>query len=462
MLTDLRIRSRRMLIFIVAMVQMCVLALGGVCLYQMVRHQIVTNIRTQVFAQNLDIANMITDLLHETGLDHLDGSDYGDPNWERAQTIVEQTKLPAGAFVCILDEQGHILCHPDLRKNPDLRNLNLSEESLSTREGDIPINELDTDHTINGQFDVGPGQTHFVTTRTFPDSKLRLLVHQPESGLVSISQALTSGMAWVALGVMLLVVGLTALASMAIFRRYESQLDEINRHLEEEVRIRTRDSVARLHTLIHGLAALADHRDNDTGAHLERICSYSCILAEALRAQHTEIDDEWISCLRLGASMHDIGKVGVPDAVLLKPGKLTDEEWIEIRKHPTIGAQTLESIRQEIGSDPLIDMAIDITRGHHERWDGMGYPDKLAGEDIPLAARIVALADVYDALTSKRVYKPAFSHNDAARIIIGGRETQFDPAIVDAFIECEQLFRAIHCGLQIESSEDQPAPASAA
>jgi len=186
--------------------------------------------------------------------------------------------------------------------------------------------------------------------------------------------------------------------------------------------------------IIFSLAKLAETRDNETGQHLERICTYVRILAEDLARERGDIDEQWVRTITHTAALHDIGKVAVPDAILQKPGKLTDEERVIIQKHTTLGGDTLLAIKQKWGDDDtFLRTATEIAFAHHERWDGTGYPFGLAGDGIALSARIVAVADVYDALTSKRVYKPEMSHEEASRIIIEGSGTQFDPEIVDVF-----------------------------
>ncbi len=203
---------------------------------------------------------------------------------------------------------------------------------------------------------------------------------------------------------------------------------------------RQADSLRARNTLIFALAKLAESRDTDTGEHLERIAAYCRVLAEQLRATNPTLTDAWILNLQLASSLHDIGKVGIPDNVLLKPGRLTPEERTVIERHPIIGAEALDAIIARDRGDVLLRMARNIAASHHERWDGKGYPAGLAGEAIPLEARIVSVADVYDALTSKRVYKPAMPHEEAVRAIVGGRGTQFDPRIVDALIQSEVVF----------------------
>lgn len=226
--------------------------------------------------------------------------------------------------------------------------------------------------------------------------------------------------------------------------------------LHEQTQRRRTEVLAR-NTLIFGLAKLAEYRDSDTGAHLDRISAYCQLLCVPLREKHPEIDSAWVDRLTLASSMHDIGKVGIPDAVLLKPGKLDDAERKTIERHPDLGYRALDAILRRGGGDKLLEMSADIAACHHERWDGKGYPNGLAGERIPLAARIVAVADVYDALTSERVYKPAMPHEKAAELIRQGSGSQFDPEVVAAFDRMESNFRSVRERYaQVTASHDLP------
>lgn len=195
---------------------------------------------------------------------------------------------------------------------------------------------------------------------------------------------------------------------------------------------------------IFGLARLAECRDDDTGAHLNRIRLYTGILIHEL-AEMPEYSDgiteSFIEGLLRSSVLHDIGKVGIPDAILLKPGRLTDEEFVEMKRHCQYGSEILAGAETEEAGISFLKLAQEIARHHHERWNGKGYPDGLAGEDIPFAARVVSLADVYDALTSTRVYKAAYTHEEAKDLIIKERGEQFDPAIVDAFLRREFDFK---------------------
>lgn len=193
------------------------------------------------------------------------------------------------------------------------------------------------------------------------------------------------------------------------------------------------DNLLTRHALTVQRAGLGDLRCADTRSHMERICGYALVLAEALRDGYDEIDDDWVEAVCLASLLHDIGKVGVPDRVLLKPGRLTASERWEMQRHPLIGAETIGEIRGRRGEDAILDMAFEVVLSHHERWDGTGYPHGLSGDEIPLAARVVAVVDVYDALRSERVYKAGMSHGKAMALIGELSGAHFDPAIVAAF-----------------------------
>lgn len=204
--------------------------------------------------------------------------------------------------------------------------------------------------------------------------------------------------------------------------------------------LRTRDAV------IFGLAKLAESRDPETGHHLERISLYSTRLATALRLlpqYHRVVTPGFIRLLGISSVLHDIGKVGLEDTVLLKPGRLNADERKKMQEHTLVAGACLKEIEQRLGASNFLQTAREIALHHHERWDGNGYPAGLAGESIPLAARIVTVADVYDALSSKRVYKDAFPHEECVRLIREGAGTQFDPELVNVFLSIEEDFAAI-------------------
>ncbi len=218
-------------------------------------------------------------------------------------------------------------------------------------------------------------------------------------------------------------------------KRLEMELLESSRKLQH----------ARAATIL-GLAKLAEYRDEGTGTHLERIREYARILAEEMAKiprYRGQIDPPYIEDIYQSAILHDIGKVGIPDAVLLKPGELTEEEFEIIKCHTRFGGDAITAIQSQIEGRSFLNIGREIAYNHHEKWDGSGYPQGLRGAAIPLAARIVAVADVYDALTTKRFYKEAFSHAKAMQIISSLRGTHFDPEVVDAFVALEVQFNRI-------------------
>jgi len=195
--------------------------------------------------------------------------------------------------------------------------------------------------------------------------------------------------------------------------------------------------------IIFSMAKLAESRDTDTGKHLERIQQYCRILAVELskdKAFEDCLDAQYIQLLQMTSPLHDIGKVGIPDRVLLKPGKLNPEEFEVMKRHAALGGETLQAAADAYPEAKFLKMAVEVALTHHEKWNGSGYPKGLQGEEIPLSGRVVAVADVYDALRAKRVYKPAYSHNKARQIIRESSGSHFDPRIVDAFLRIENDF----------------------
>ena len=224
-------------------------------------------------------------------------------------------------------------------------------------------------------------------------------------------------------------------------------LRDKNTYLEAEIERRTEEVRAIQTVTIRAMASLAETRDNETGNHIRRTQHYVKVLAEALkehpRFQHF-LTDSQIAQLLKSAPMHDIGKVGIPDSILLKPGRLTAQEFEVMKTHAALGAQSIQRAAADLGKQTeFLDCANDIALSHHEKWDGSGYPQGLVGDAIPISARLMALADVYDALISRRVYKEGMSHAQASDIIVEGRGHHFDPDVVDAFVAIQDTFRRI-------------------
>ena len=240
------------------------------------------------------------------------------------------------------------------------------------------------------------------------------------------------------------------LQDITVMKEAEDELERYSKHLEEMVADKVKEISESQMATIFALVKLAESRDDETGAHIERTANFCRLLAQKARTlpQYAHIiNDEYIDTIYRASPLHDIGKVGISDLILLKPDKLTPEEFAIMKTHVEIGYQTLKNIDKRFQKNAFVQMGLDITRFHHEKWDGSGYLFELKGEDIPLSARMMALADVYDALRSRRVYKPAFTHEKAVEIIAQGSGTHFDPTLTELFLaankEFEELFERL-------------------
>ena len=218
-------------------------------------------------------------------------------------------------------------------------------------------------------------------------------------------------------------------------------------YLEREVALRTLEVQALQDVTMMAMASLAETRDDETGNHIRRTQLYVKALAERLRAHprfEAVLNTQMIDLIYKSAPLHDIGKIGIPDHILLKPGKLTDHEFEVVKEHTLLGRKAIEGAERRLGMRVrFLNVAKDMACCHHERWDGTGYPLCLAGDAIPVPGRLMALADVYDAIISRRIYKSASTHEQACSAIVKGRGTQFDPDVVDAFIDIAEEFRDI-------------------
>lgn len=227
--------------------------------------------------------------------------------------------------------------------------------------------------------------------------------------------------------------------SLLKVKAYNDHMHNYQKELDDEVAKRTQGLAKALEKLktasldtVYRLARAAEYKDEDTGAHVERMSHYSSAIARSMG-----LDDEFVENILWAAPMHDIGKIGIPDRVLQKPGKLDADEWVIMRSHTTIGAEILKD-----ASADFIKLAAEIAISHHEKWNGSGYPQGIKGSDIPLAGRIVALSDVFDALTSERPYKAPFPLEKAIDIIKEGQGSHFDPEVVNAFFSIQDEIKA--------------------
>lgn len=303
----------------------------------------------------------------------------------------------------------------------------------------------DSAHFLRGAF-AGPGGTRLAVAYGLKNVNGYLVVYCPRAAIEARTAAVLSsrpaigGLTWLWTSVLLSIS-----TYMVLARFYDDAERERTRATAEGLHqrqklLRTRDAV------IFGLAKLADSRDPETGEHLERISVYSTLLASVLRIHPRyaqQVTPAFVRLIGISAALHDIGKVGIEDRILLKPGPLTDDERTRIQEHATMGGDCLREIEQRLGSSNFLQMAREIAFAHHERWDGEGYPRGIKGEAIPLAARIVSIVDVYDALSSRRVYKGPRKHEECVAIIRQAAGTQFDPDLVAIWLGLEGKFRDI-------------------
>jgi cyclic di-GMP phosphodiesterase len=240
------------------------------------------------------------------------------------------------------------------------------------------------------------------------------------------------------------IVGLQSLAAFLTLSRLFREQARREDHFRVTALSASQDLLHTRNGLIFGLANLSESRDPETGRHLERIAEYSTRLATELlkRGQFPEtVTRQFVKMIGFSATLHDIGKVSVDDRILKKTGELTAAERSEMQAHTVVGSECLQAVERRIGKSGILQMARQIARSHHEHWDGSGYPDGLAGDAIPLAARIVAIADVYDALSVRRCYKEPVPHHECVEMIRSGSGRQFDPRLVEVFLSIEREFR---------------------
>ncbi|MFZ4575610.1 MAG: HD-GYP domain-containing protein [Phycisphaerales bacterium] len=425
------IRSRGLLIAATVALQALVIGAGAIFTQLITSSGLSDRLHDALTTENSRVVDRVCAQLDALSAGPLT---FGTEEWVRAQKLVESQPLPIGAALFLLDADDRVLCHGGLSRNANLRRMDYAEQQvrLLPSQETWEIGNLNPGVTLAAEAEMVSGPT-VLALRYDAAREVKVVMMQPHAAMAAAGERLTEGLWVVGLLGSALVLMISTAGQFALVHRYDTVLSRANRELEAEVERRTRRGLAIRNGLIFGLAKLADYRDTDTGRHLERICRYCEILARELRREFPEIDDPWIDLLKLASSMHDIGKVGIPDSILLKPASLTDAERRQMQTHTLIGSDTLIAIRKRVGDDELINMGVQVALEHHERYDGTGYPYGLRGDEIALSARVVALADMYDALTSKRVYKAAMSHEEARRIILQARGGHFDPRVVDAF-----------------------------
>lgn len=404
-------------------------------------------VRDQTLADNVLVAQQLTKLIGEMRIGDVRTNTV---EWERMQDVVRGVRLPNSGYVCLVDNaSGGLICHPAL-KAPPAKILAASpandtgQSPLTTLQTDEPRESARVDSTSNpvmaGEILATANAVEVVAAAHIPQWNARLLVHQMGVGIDRRVAAVTQSISLIGLLVVAGIVASTTVALTFVIRRYNDRLRRINGQLEQRVEKRTRALRKTRDAVIFGLAKLAESRDTDTGEHLERISTYATLLARRMRDDGIDLDPTLIGNVGLASSLHDIGKVGVPDRILLKPGRLDRQERTEMEAHASRGGDCLAAISNRLGEDDFLQLAKEIAYAHHEKWDGTGYPAGLSGQSIPMAARIVAVADVYDALRSRRPYKEPMSHEKARSILQEGCGAHFDPVVIEAFLSCERDF----------------------
>ncbi len=368
----------------------------------------------------------------------------GGQDWHKLQDYIKKVKLPDEGFVSIIDENGAIVCHPDADTNRQILGQTWDSAVIHPKHKrlvDIVSNPLSSNQTY-ALLKMGDS-THMVHGKFIQRHGLTVLAHQRISGVHAIDTIIISSLKSFSFAIALIIGLVGTILNVFMVKRIVDHDRQIQIDLEQKVDERAEELKRTKNAIIFGLAKLAESRDNDTGEHLDRIRKYVTILAEDLQHVYEEIDEKYIHTLGIASSLHDIGKVGIPDSILLKPGRLTSLERGIMEKHTIIGGECLEAIDSKLGDNDFLEMAREVAYWHHEQWDGCGYPHKLADDQIPISARIVAVADVYDALTSRRPYKRGMTHTESRAIIVGGSGQKFDPEVVAAFLRHEAEFQKV-------------------
>jgi response regulator RpfG family c-di-GMP phosphodiesterase len=359
--------------------------------------------------------------------------------WETTLTHWRITATPAD-HLYLLDRQGRVVVGSDDRATSSNRAslgqpLNLLRASDPWGRFGEPIRGL-----LKGA--AGDSQVAIAHGMNSQDGYMLLTRDADNDEAAKVQSAL-----WTATGITLpWVLVLQAVTLFMIVTHFKQGQSRDQARPEVEALKQAQALVRTQETVIFGLAKLSDSRDADTGSHLERIAHYSSALAAGLRQRpefREQVTPGFVQRIGVSSALHDIGKVGVEDSILRKPGALTSDERTRMQSHTRIGEECLKEIERRLGSSNFLQMAREISSAHHERWDGKGYPLGLVGEQIPLSARIVAIADVYDALSCKRVYKEALPHPECVSTIAKAAGTHFDPRVVEVFLEIEGRFRQI-------------------
>ena len=443
-------------VILISSIQLMLLLIAVVVLFAWMGNVTETMLGQQYCLDNHMLSQQVVDAIEKEGIRDIRATESSDRI--KLESIVERSGLPADSCLDLLDYgSGKSIFHFPLEieiQADSLADMGLFALTDKTSLGTLraSISPESNHRHVSGKMD-SHGQQFFVSARYLPQLNAILMIGQRPSmasnGLNGMMKKFKSS----AFAITLLIGLVGICLTFIIVRRIGQTITNLSDGLEEVVTGSARELVRTKNAVIFGLAKLAESRDNDTGEHLDRIRIYVTILAKELALNNPEFDEEFVRNLSLASSLHDIGKVGIPDSILLKPGRLTHEERGIMEIHTLIGGECLDAIHARLGENEFMNVARQIAYYHHERWDGTGYPHCLKESEIPLVARIVAVADVYDALTSKRPYKKAMTHLESREIIVAGAGKHFDPQIVEAFLNHEGEFEEISVHQQTISDE---------
>lgn len=445
------IKRRQVLVAMLVMSQLGCMAFGILWASQWLHGTFDQIIHRSAVVQTKSIAlHLVHEISELPGDKSDDGATPSDAQLAEIDRLCQQTTIPQEGFVSLLGNDGTLLCDSlpentktELGKTPGLDPLKQGSQSTPSLVEALKTTDPSRQATVTGFMEFG-GRQFLVTAVNVPELDAALAVVIPEDKLSATVAELITPLMHVGFVLIGAVVGATALCTMFLVRRFDSTLLEVSTSLEREVDRRTHALQRSRNAVVFGLSKLAESRDKDAGHHLEHLRTYVTILASELAKHNSKIDHHYVANLAIASALHDVGKMGVPDAVILKLGKLTAAERRAMQMHTVLGDECLAAVERMLGDqDQFLKLAREVAASHHEQWDGSGYPRGLQGKEIPLSARIVALADVYDALTSHRAYRPAASHAEAREWIVSHYGSQFDPEVVEAFIARESDFAKI-------------------
>ncbi len=358
-----------------------------------------------------------------------------------APAVLESAR-PPGCHLTLVDRQWRTV----------LQRPRAGEESFAALSPGQSVSWTPSAHQADGAADLMrgtlemPDGPQIAVVRPLKNGAGYLLLHRPIEDVEAAAAPFVRPLLAVGIVALLWTITLLSLTVYLITKRYDDRLDHERTQSASGVLRQTQRLIRMRDALVYALAKLAGSRDDETGNHLERLSDYSTLLASALRHHpkfSQQVTPAFVRLIGLSSVPHDIGKVGIEDEILHKPGRLTPAERERMQMHTVIAGKCLGEIAERLGSSNFLKMAREIALAHHEQWDGSGYPNGLRGEGIPLSARIVAIADVYDALATPRVYKGALPHEQCVAMIRAAAGSQFDPRLVEVWLTIEPKFREI-------------------